>query len=168
VLAESRGARGPNVVQGIERAQRSLYVNPLAIFQSGDTLRPYMEYAVPEQANTSFKVTVMAIPIRRDHGNSKRMVSVGPIVQVQDIEGQLWGDASPLKFDDESEMMVPDENEEIPLLVKSYARDAATGIFDIELPLEGIARGRYWIAVRVSDEDDTRSYGSAWTPIEIR
>jgi hypothetical protein len=171
VLTESRAARGPNVVPGIERAQRNLYVNPLAVFKRGDTLRPYMEFNLPKRDSDDYKVTVVAVPIRQDGARSKRSVSVGPIAEVRDVEGQIWGNAKPLRLDDDVKSLEPpDESNEIPLFAASYSNSNAGsgGVFDAELPLDDIGRGRYWIAVHVSDPKGMHSYGSAWAAIEVK
>jgi hypothetical protein len=169
VLAESQSARGPNVASGIERAQRNLYVNPLAIFKRGDTLHPYMEFGLPGHGTGDYKVTVVAVPIRDDGGRSKRSVSVGPIVQVEDVEGQIWGGTNQMRLEaDLQNIEPPDSSNEVPLFTALYTDTSGHGVFEADLPLADIDRGRYWISVRVSDPEGMRSYGLAWAAIEVR
>lgn len=167
VLIDPQAASGPNVIPGITRPGHDLHVKSLAVFRRGAILQPYMEFPLPARADSSYKVSIVAIPITHEGSGAQKSVVVGPIVQVQDTAGQAWGDTSRLSgLDIETED--PEENKEISILTLRGDYGQSHGVFDQEIPLGGIGSGRYWIAVRVSDTSGVRQYGSAWAPIEVR
>jgi len=168
VLIDPQAAAGPNVVPGITRSGRNLHVKSLAVFRSHGILYPYMEFSLPPRADSNYLLTVVAIPMSRDQTDWRKTVSVGPIVRVEDTAGFPWGDQSSLGVLGDEEIGFPEDNREIPILERPYHGAGSKAIFDLELPLARIGRGRYWIAVRLSDVSGTRRYGSAWTPIEVR
>ena len=168
VVIDPRAASGPNVVPGITRPGHDLHVMSLAVFREGGTLHPYMEFQLPDRADSNYQVMVVAIPITRDRSGSKKSVAVGPIVHVEDTVGQAWGDEARFDIGGETETGFPEESKEISILTQRGHYGESKGVFDQEIPLEGIGSGRYWIAVRISDTTGVRRYGSAWAPIEVR
>jgi hypothetical protein len=168
VVIDPLAASGPNVVPGITRPGRNLHVMSLSVFRTGGILHPYMEFRLPERADSNYMVRVVAIPITRDRSESRKSVAVGPIVHVEDTVGRVWGDTTRFDIGGETEAGFREENKEMPIFTLRGHYGKSKGVFDQDISLEGIDSGRYWIAVRVSEVSGIRRYGSAWAPIEVR
>lgn len=149
--------------QAIQRNGLLFWVNPISVCYEGDKIYPYVEFQILAD---SFKVEWLLVPVGKGHMKSK--VETGPIVEVKDTSGVIWGKTG-LPDEIQKSGQGKDDGKSITLYSDFAMRpQGKTGFFYKPLVVPVSASGKYYLLARFSSPQKGQFFGLAWKEIEIR